>query len=833
MRQYKVRREGNTTLTKPNNLLYFQTECHHVISDTEPVFRRLEHFHIHELSRTSGKRLGLSVVKSNQDLKRKRGRPPKYPKVDIPVVPKIEMSEENIAAEVERYGTNHPIAFGYKKFIAGTPCPDDKCVYFSKEHYHCVRKRCHHATDNKDVLNLHAKDFHSYITIQPGFEFFDRTVNCRRPHCHNNKANRHFHCVRSKCDYSFVRYSTMTQHDKKHKLAEMGLTPHPNIGIPSASIVTQAMSASATVTGSEGNATSSVLFGPTANSLMLQTSNSVSRSHEVTRPSISGQRLIAPKPVLSVPQVIVGVPVPSSASQGPAINVSKTLFSSNQSINPIVIQPINTQVKPVSSVAPPPHLVISQQNDSPTSESLPLAGLLQQRGSTLTPQVNWETMLEKMHFDVDQSCNHPFCKLKKKDHYHCIDCNQAFSDTVRIRNHMAKHGLKLDSNNKLVGWRYVPQMQNFGGSGHVDSLAKSSEKVDVQSDGDSDMNNNYEEEEDDDDDDDLDASSSLNLNPMVFTDMLQRSQNKALEDDDSADLVMDLSESINSDKSGQGQAGSQKKDQEGMKWPNVTKDSNLFSDYGSTKTGAFHSVTKDKKEIISSEGEVPDVRRSARKRSVTALNKGSNMLNDGGGDSLQVKTPKLSSNVGNTDQKIQGVGEHQILEGYQLYAAETDCGVPYCGYKTNTTHYHCTKINCNFGSNEISALEQHSEYHRRTEMILGDDFTMFRVSQRCDSAMSCEYSGISTHYHCCKCPFVCTDLSKVTSHRKYHNKMEQIETQGFCKVAVSEDCSNDKCLYRGKQTHYHCMQGDCVFVATGPQQMLVHNKSSHGTKSTQ
>ena len=45
--------------------------------------------------------------------KRKRGRPPKYPKHDIPVVPKLEMDESAIKAEAQRCGESDPIVFGY------------------------------------------------------------------------------------------------------------------------------------------------------------------------------------------------------------------------------------------------------------------------------------------------------------------------------------------------------------------------------------------------------------------------------------------------------------------------------------------------------------------------------------------------------------------------------------------------------------------------------------------------------------------------------------------------------------------------------------------------
>lgn len=33
----------------------------------------------------------------------------------------------------------------------------------------------------------------------------------------SNRANRHFHCARPACGYSFVRYSNMALHEAKHR----------------------------------------------------------------------------------------------------------------------------------------------------------------------------------------------------------------------------------------------------------------------------------------------------------------------------------------------------------------------------------------------------------------------------------------------------------------------------------------------------------------------------------------------------------------------------------------------------------------------------------------
>ncbi|CAH8611928.1 unnamed protein product [Schistosoma rodhaini] len=72
------------------------------------------------------------------------------------------------------------------------------------------------ATNNLDLINIHRREFHQYHIIENGFEYYDISINCRRPICHNNKINKHFHCCYPNCDYTFIRANTMKQHIKKH-----------------------------------------------------------------------------------------------------------------------------------------------------------------------------------------------------------------------------------------------------------------------------------------------------------------------------------------------------------------------------------------------------------------------------------------------------------------------------------------------------------------------------------------------------------------------------------------------------------------------------------------
>ncbi|BHF82956.1 Zinc finger protein castor 1 [Sparganum proliferum] len=156
---------------------------------------------------------------------RKRGRPPKNARgirVPRPELPEELCVDESPLISVTREMFFNPpdgagVRGGMKIYpVSGPPCPDELCQFRSHEHYHCVRPRCHTATASLFVVNSHRVEFHAQTDIEPGYEYFDRSVDCRRAACYNNRVNGHFHCVRPRCDYTFVRYSKMAQHSRKH-----------------------------------------------------------------------------------------------------------------------------------------------------------------------------------------------------------------------------------------------------------------------------------------------------------------------------------------------------------------------------------------------------------------------------------------------------------------------------------------------------------------------------------------------------------------------------------------------------------------------------------------
>ena len=123
--------------------------------------------------------------------------------------------------------TKSNIQEGFIVFDEGFPCTDNFCRHFCQKHYHCAKPRCYYVTDRSDKLVLHSKDFHENIDIMEGFAYFDSAVDCRIPGCANNKINRHYHCTRNGCNFSFVRYTEMSQHEDKHKHEKSVLPVNP------------------------------------------------------------------------------------------------------------------------------------------------------------------------------------------------------------------------------------------------------------------------------------------------------------------------------------------------------------------------------------------------------------------------------------------------------------------------------------------------------------------------------------------------------------------------------------------------------------------------------
>nr|KAG5691520.1 hypothetical protein BaRGS_017733 [Batillaria attramentaria] len=802
------------------------TGCNHVIPDTGPTFARLEHYRIHEYAKAAaGKNYRMTSGQSSRAedaySQRRRGRPPKYPRMDVPLVPKVDLSPDEIQESLRQFSEgdaieeNAKIVNGFRKFEEGEACPDDQCMYYQQTHYHCGRLRCHTATDRVDVLNLHAKDFHSFVNILENFEFFDRNVNCRRSHCHNNQVNRHYHCIRPRCDYSFVRHSTMTQHDKKHGTSSV-LTP--SIATP-AQTTTPALGANTRVTPiqwvkrPDGKAYIPIIpaIDPSNKNIVkaagtfyplsgLPGAVSLTPAPVGIATAVGGQQLATSTITLTIPANLGGGTIPVMA---------QTLTTGSPAVTSVV--PVITTGNIVNAVA-----------STAAGSAPPLTVLLQQKSGNGVPQPSWSAMRQSMHFSLQASCGRPFCKLKKKDHYHCLECNQAFSDPARLRSHISKHGVKfrkMDQGTRSI--RPLPVTVLDSDAPAEVGLDLSTSKVKEE-----DGEENPEERDaveadehasvsEDQGDEEDSMASSLNRSISSISRILPREDDPSspsmdaseLNDDGALVIDEDIHDDTDQEASLQFSLSSSvdgKDDEEDTEAASETSDLNMLE----TSTSSIGSATTS--------------RRSSRKR--TAPVHADFINSDDAALAKQMKL-KLSGPIPSTvspgGSSSSSNSRQQIPEGFIRFHCSNDCGYTRCAYRQTVTHFHCLRSECGYGFSDKSRIIQHRLRHERIDKLMGDDFQQFRATVSCLRA-DCEFAEKASHFHCQKCAFVCADSSKVLAHRKYHTKMDNISSNGFKKFTGMEDCGVQMCTYGRKQTHYHCVQDSCSHAVLGPAQMAPH-----------
>uniref|UniRef100_F7FUG2 C2H2-type domain-containing protein n=2 Tax=Monodelphis domestica TaxID=13616 RepID=F7FUG2_MONDO len=167
--------------------------------------------------------------------------------------------------------------------------------------------------------------------------------------------------------------------------------------------------------------------------------------------------------------------------------------------------------------------------------------------------------------------------------------------------------------------------------------------------------------------------------------------------------------------------------------------------------------------------------------------------------------------------------EGMMLEGFRRYDLYEDCKDAGCQFSLKVTHYHCTRENCGYKFCGRTHMYKHAQHHDRVDNLVLDDFKRFKSSLSCDFA-DCQWSGNSTHFHCLRCGFRCTDSTKVTAHRKHHGKQDVISAAGFCQFSSSADCEVPDCKYKLKCSHFHCTAPGCKHTVVGMSQMDSHKR---------
>ncbi|XP_022241711.1 zinc finger protein castor homolog 1-like, partial [Limulus polyphemus] len=268
------------------------------------------------------------------------------------------------------------------EFVAynrNSPCPDHLCLYYGQHHFHCVHPRCYFVTNCSNALFLHSTDFHVNFDILEDFLFFDRNVDCRLSSCPSNKFTRHFHCARPGCFYSFVRYSSMSKHDEKHR----------ELIIPSSSEDKQ--------NGQKVKPELELACNSNPENVNIITS---SESFAKTADTFTNKTTVVKAR---------GTYYPLSA-----------FYEQNQNSK--------------ASIAGLPVLPVSNTSyqDVDTSQSSCTEQLSTQ------PAGHPATCTERKNVLLASNCGYPFCQ-NKKEHFHCGMCNQTFFFTSDVKTHICEH----------------------------------------------------------------------------------------------------------------------------------------------------------------------------------------------------------------------------------------------------------------------------------------------------------------------------------------------------------------------------------------------------------
>ncbi|KAH1011544.1 hypothetical protein HUJ04_000893 [Dendroctonus ponderosae] len=743
--------------------------CREVVLSSDKPFRRLEHYKMHQysqkLSLTKDPLTATHLTTSIDGMFcRKRGRPPKNRVIEVwndynpsgapqslmdspqaiftsfklpkpsttPSTKDVEVPEEedDRASRFNARSPTFPFSVGqsaasnmaeyastlqsFDSYGENIKCPDTLCPYLGASHFHCNRKRCLYATDQMDFLLSHAKDFHENIEILDGFQFYDRMVDCRLQGCASNKTNRHFHCVRSNCNYSFVQYSQMAIHSQKHDTS--------------------------------------------ANFSGIRV-----KSEELLVEKCEDEK----------------AHVESEA----AVNLSQP----NADTNKVSVVRASGTFYPISTLPP----VSVDQRCSPSNHVI-------STDQTFDPQSAPSTTL----YGTELSCSRPFCKLKRKPHYHCNTCNQAFSELDKLLPHVARH-----SNSAFH------QGSNTSPHAAMDS-SNTDRDTDSYCDAKEDRRSTPESSAGETQKISVASLSSLQGNQNTIEKHQQASTPKPEQPEAPRYFSTPTFDAYSHFSQFPPNFATQIAL---MQQQNAFLPQNLYPQ-GIPSQLMFQHAQLMQSPLLGHQPHNFQTENLTSPLAAMAAN-----LNKRALSPHEMSTEAKKARIQNSMRILK---DEPVPAGYLRFRFNEDCKYQHCGYREHQTHFHCQRQDCGYSFCDKTRFVQHTARHERLDTLMGGDFQQYRANVACGRP-DCAYTANlgstqnkASHFHCLKCEFVCTDTNKVVAHRRQHQKLDSIQAAGFEKFTPSQICRVQNCQHSGKQTHYHCLS--CQYAVLGLAQMSAH-----------
>ncbi|CAL4065186.1 unnamed protein product, partial [Meganyctiphanes norvegica] len=711
---------------------------------------------------------------------------------------------------------------GFHSWAEGGPCPDQLCPLIGRSHFHCAHPRCLYVTAHADVLPLHAHDFHENMPIPEGFIAIDRNIDCRSPTCQSNKVNKHFHCTR--CGYSFVRYQTLESHAETHQQEDEGvhrhsLGPQSPIYLKKPSVTPESPMERQTSTA-ESPLKSPDLSPPVVKSsgifyplspfpITPNNSNNNQSNVRMSNPRASeAGALITPIPPSSRPHPATTFTIPVSGSL--------TITATRQS--PLHFAPPKME-----------KMEEGENNDDNThdedqskfsQEGVRQPPLTEQQVAVTAAMLAssaWLSQEKHPQYSNEHSCGRPFCKLKKKDHFHCYICNQAFSEHEKLRPHLLKHaaGGPLTFGNSGDGEEGEENNEeNEQNNGHIDIKSE---------------NNNYHPFSP--------RSPNSTSNNSIGVTAMPSSSPSPCPPTSGPQLGPPLGPHFSLPGNFPGfpppfaphlgfpghlprmlppaawpgvhPALAAAMAQQGLLLPSIRPNGEISHGPPSGLPGVSPPGLGDGNPLLPA--------------TLVASNLG--LFGKRLGDN-ELMMSQEAKKIRSTQHSIRLLKDEPVPEGYIRFRFNEDCQYPHCGYREHQTHFHCIRKDCGYSFCDKTRFVQHTARHERLDTLMGGDFHQFRSNVSCGRS-ECVYASMigqqqnkASHFHCLKCEFVCTDTNKVVAHRRQHQKRDNINAAGFEKFTPSQPCGIQGCNHNQKQTHYHCLK--CQYSVLGLSQMSAH-----------
>lgn len=294
-------------------------------------------------------------------------------------------------------------------------------------------------------------------------------------------------------------------------------------------------------------------------------------------------------------------------------------------------------------------------------------------------------------------CSRPFCKLKRKYHYHCTACNQAFSELDKLIIHVSKHSSGA-LNSQLQDDNIIHSSSNNN------NIQTSSPQSSV-----------------------VMTATSVKTEPKISVASLQSLQSPAIlsqkEHEPYLTPTFDAYSHFSNFPANLQFAliSQQQQMQSAFLSPSLYQNPQLMFQHAQL----MHNPMLPPQNPYQSENLTSPLAAMAAN-----LNKRSLSPHE---MSTEAKKARLQNSM-------RILKDEPVPEGYLRFRFNEDCQYQHCGYREHQTHFHCQRHDCGYSFCDKTRFVQHTARHERLDTLMGGDFQQYRANVSCGRP-DCAYTA--------------------------------------------------------------------------------------------